>query len=337
MKTRILGKSNLKVSSIGMGCWAIGGPFYHKGGHIIAYGHVNDKDSLSAIEKGLELGVTIFDTANVYGLGRSETILGKALKGKREDVVIATKFGTTFDFNSGDPDVPGRIVGRDHSPEGIRKACDESLKRLQTNYIDFYQIHSGNMSAEEASIVVNTLEELVEEGKIRYYGWSTDDPERARLISQGKHCTGMQFRINFTQTNQKMFELIDELNFGGLIKGPLAGGIFTGKYNAESKLPKEHGLSRVDFSDERYVILNNKLDQIKELMTNDGRTLPQGALGYVLAQHERIIPIPGFKTAKQVEENVRTIELGPLSKKLVQQIDDLFSEFRKDHSEIQRG
>jgi aryl-alcohol dehydrogenase-like predicted oxidoreductase len=334
MKTRILGKTNLKVNSIGMGCWAIGGPFYHRGGKIISYGQVKDDESLKALEKGIELGVNLFDTANNYGGGRSEKVLGMALKGRREDFVIATKFGTTWDFDSGDPEVPQRLTGRDHTPEGIRKACETSLENLQTNYIDFYQVHSGNMTTEEAAKVVETLEELVSEGKIRYYGWSTDHPERGAMLAHGKHFAGMQFRLNIIHSNDKMLEFLDKVNGFGLIKNPLSGGLLTGKYKDDSTVPRDHNWHGRDFTEGRIGETRIILEKLRELVKNDGRTLVQASLGYILAKHNSLIPIPGFKTVKQAKENSKVIEQGPLSSKLVSQIDKLFAEIHMDQSQV---
>ncbi|NHJ40063.1 MAG: aldo/keto reductase [Asgard group archaeon] len=335
MKTRILGKTNLKVNSIGMGCWAIGGPFYHRGGHIISYGQVKDEESKKALEQGIELGVNLFDTANAYGGGRSEKILGEVLKGIREDFVIATKFGTVWDFNSGDSEVPMRLIGRDITPEGIRKACNISLANLQTDYIDFYQVHSGNMTKEEAVSVVDTLEGLVSEGKINYYGWSTDFPDRGALLAHGNHCAGMQFRLNIIHSNIEMLKFLDKHNYFGLIKNPLSGGLLTGKYKDDSTVPRDHNWHGKDFTEGRIGQTRSVLEELRELLENDGRTLVQASLGYILAKHDRLIPIPGFKTVKQAEENSKAIELGPLSNKLVMQIDKLFAEVHIDQSEIE--
>ena len=167
MQYRNLGKSITKVSSIGLGCFPIGGLFYHDG-KIHSHGHVDEKDALEAIGKGLELGINIFDTSDVYGCGRSERILGKALKGRnREEVVIATKFGSVWNLKSGDPKAPCLSTGeKDISPAYIRKACNESLKRLQTDYIDIYQLHWSSMDSQKIAGVQVVLDELVDEGLI---------------------------------------------------------------------------------------------------------------------------------------------------------------------------
>ena len=333
MEKRKLGKSNIKVSPMGLGCFPIGGTFYHDG-KVHSYGHVPEKDAIDAIEKGIELGITILDSADVYGCGRSEEIIGKALKGRREDFVIATKFGSVFDFKSQDPKFPCRSTGEKNiTPEYIRKACDDSLKRLQTNYIDIYQLHWSSLDDnEKAQGVKNTLEELVDEGKILSYGWSTDSPRRAKIFADGKNCSSVQFTINLTRYNYELLKLLDEFNLGGLIRSPLGMGILTGKYNSNSDSPTNHYLSRVDFKDERMGYLFSKIEEAKSLLTNDGRTLAQGALGYIWAQHKNIVPIPGFRNSEQVEENAEAMVFGPLSNKIVTQIDELFNEMRTDMS-----
>ncbi len=311
---RSLGK--MKVSAMGMGCWAIGGPFLHPSGKVLAYGKVDDKESIKAVRKGIELGVTLFDTSNVYGCGRSEKVLGKALKGYRDDVHIATKFASVFDKKSGNPDIPCQISGNDVTSEGIKKACDASLARLQTDYIDLYQLHDGDMEPEKVPRVVSVLDELVDEGKIRSFGWSTDDPERAALFAEHSNCSAVQFRHNIFSHNYTMIETVIETHgVSGLIKGPLGYGFLTGKYTEDSAVPDDHMWHDANFREERMKKQIELLDAIKLVLTSDGRTLAQAALGWIWAEHERLIPIPGFKNIAQVTENAGALELGPLSQK----------------------
>ncbi len=168
MLTRQLGRSGIQVSAMGLGCWAIGGPFW-RDGQSHGWGQVDDDESIRAIHRALDLGVTFFDTADVYGCGHSERLLRRALAGRRDQVVIATKFGRVFDEQT------RHILADDASPAYIRQACEASLRRLNTDYIDLYQLHLGDYDLAQAGIVRDTLEELVAAGKIRYYGWSTDD------------------------------------------------------------------------------------------------------------------------------------------------------------------
>ena len=155
-----------------MGCWAIGGPMWMDG-KVDGWGHVDDAESQRAILRALDLGITFFDTADAYGTGHSERILGQALQGHRHKVVIATKFGYTYD------EARRHITGTDVSPAYIRRACEASLKRLQTDTIDLYQLHCG-ATPDEVAGIVEGLERLRTAGKIRAYAWSTDDPHTSR-------------------------------------------------------------------------------------------------------------------------------------------------------------
>ena len=158
MERRTLGRSGIKVSAIGIGCWAIGGP-YTNDGRPVGWGNVDDAESIRAIQRALDLGVNFIDTANVYGCGHSERVVGKAIRDRRDEVVIATKFGYTFDEDA-------RIcTGSCGDPEYIRSACDASLKRLGTDHIDLYQFHIGRH--DDGAAVREVLEGLVKAGKIR--------------------------------------------------------------------------------------------------------------------------------------------------------------------------
>src|SRR5262245_47256284 len=187
--TRKLGRSGIEISPMGLGCWAIGGPFW-TGTTPHGWGEVDDEESIRAVHAGLELGINFYDTANVYGAGHSERVLARAFEGRRSQVVIATKFGNFFDEST------RQITGSSAAPDDIRHACEDSLRRLNTDYIDLYQLHLGGYDVERAPEVRQTLESLVTAGKIRWYGWSTDDPERARIFAEGPHCAAIQQQIN---------------------------------------------------------------------------------------------------------------------------------------------
>ena len=323
---RKFGKSNKEVSGLGMGCFALGGPFTNKQGMTYAYGKVDDKESIRTIHKALEFGINVFDTADVYGLGHSEEILGQALKGRREEVIIATKFGSVFD--------PEKRIsgGKNVSPEYIHKAVDASLGRLQTDYIDIYQLHNSGQDPKRALGVRDTLEELVEMNKIRYYGWSTDDPYRVEEFAKGNHCIAIQYILSLTRYNTQIARICEENDLVGLIRSPFASGTFTGKYTKDTKRDSDHMLADRDFGTEQYQQTFQKLDEIKELLKNDDRTLVQGILGYIWAKNDRVIPIPGAKTVDQITENAKSLEQGPISQKLMQEIDSIFSELQNDFS-----
>jgi aryl-alcohol dehydrogenase-like predicted oxidoreductase len=317
--TRTLGRSGIEVSGLGLGCWAIGGPFVTPDGTPVGWGKIDDAESIRAIHRALALGVTFWDTANVYGTGHSERVLGIALEGRRDEVVIATKFGRVF------RDGAGQYVGTDLSPAHIRKSCEYSLVRLATDHIDLYQLHIGDAGLDQAVEIRETLEDLVKEGKIRFYAWSTDDPERARLFAQGPHCTAVQFQLNLFERSDAMLALLEEYDLAGVIRGPLAKGLLTGKFDANSKLPDNDVRRNWDFKQGAQAEQIARLDRLRAVLTQDGRSLPQAALGWLWAASDRVIPIPGFKSVQQVEDNAGALKFGPLTPQQMKDIDALLS------------
>jgi len=319
--TRKLGRSDIEISAFGMGCWAIGGPFW-SGETAQGWGEVDDEESIRAIHRAMELGITFFDTANVYGAGHSERVLARAFAGQRTKVVIATKFNAVFDEST------RQVTGADSSPEGIRKACEDSLWRLETDYIDLYQFHDNGFPPEKAQPVRDTLEELVKEGKIRAYGWSTDFPKNAEFFARGEKCTSIQLQLNVFESNPEVLAICEKYDLAAINRGPLAMGLLTGKYTAETKPSADdvrgvqspewmkyfkNGMPNPEFLKQR--------DAVQEILTSDGRTLAQGALAWLWARSPKTIPIPGFRTVAQVEENCRAMEFGPLNAAHMHEID----------------
>jgi aryl-alcohol dehydrogenase-like predicted oxidoreductase len=320
---RELGQSGIEVSAMGMGCWAIGGPFWN-GETPLGWGRVDDDESIRALRRAMELGVTFFDTADVYGAGHSERVLAQAFRGRRQDVVIATKFSNLFDEET------RQVTGSSAEPAYIRRACEASLRRLNTDYIDLYQFHDNGYPAEEAIPVRKTLEELVQEGKIRAYGWSTDFPDRAKVFAQGENCVSIQFQENVLDDNAALIDLCEEHKLAAINRGPLAMGLLTGKYKPDTQPSSDdvRGESSPDWMEyfedgkpsEAWL---SKMEAVREILTSGGRTLPQGALAWLWARSDRTIPIPGFRTVEQVEENVGALEFGPLSESHMAEIESL--------------
>lgn len=323
---RMLGKSQLPISAMGLGCWAIGGPFW-SGENAVGWGQIDDQESIRAVQGALSLGVSFFDTADVYGGGHSEEVLGQALKDyPRDSFVLASKFSNTFDAEK------KQITGNDASPAYIRRACDASLERLQTDYIDLYQFHNGGYDKDRAVEVRETLEELVAAGKIRYYGWSTDDPERAAIFAQGPHCTAIQHQLNVFNNAAAMVELCESLQLASINRGPLAMGLLSGKYSAASELPTDDVRGQQAPAWMRFFQDGKplpewlgKLDAVRDILQTDGRTLVQGALAWIWGRSDSTIPIPGFKTVQQVEENAKAMEFGPLAKSEMKEIERILS------------
>jgi aryl-alcohol dehydrogenase-like predicted oxidoreductase len=329
MLKRTLGRSKLEVSALGMGCWAIGGPWTWdqpgKDPYPAGWGDTDDDESIRAVHAAMDMGVNFFDTAANYGAGHSEVILGRALKGKRDKVVIATKFGHIVNEEKkvvyGDPDL---II------KNVRTDVENSLRRLQTETIDIYQLHAGDYDPKLALELQVVLEELESAGKIRWYGWSTDVVESAREFAgaeSAKHCASIQFRLNAIFDNAEMRKVCAEFNLAGINKDPLNKGILTGKFNSSSSFPDNDIRSSADFSDPEIINRLKLVDELRDILTSGGRTMAQGALAYIWGLDERMIPIPGFKSVKQVQDNAGAMEFGPLTNAQVKEVQDVVGKY----------
>ncbi|MGW3350200.1 aldo/keto reductase [Nonomuraea rubra] len=322
MTVRQLGRSGIQVSAIGFGAWAIGGPFT-SGGKPAGWGEVDDHESIAAVRRALELGITFFDTADVYGTGHSERVLSRALAGRRDEVVIATKFGNVFDAGT------RTVTGRDLSPGYVRRACQASLERLGTDRIDLYQLHIGDAPLEQVDDLVATLEGLVDDGLIRAYGWSTDDPERAAAFAKGPHCAAVQHELSVLRDAPAMVAVCETHELASVNRGPLAMGLLSGKYGPESRLP----MNDVRGDSPAWMTLFRDgrpapeflamMEAVRDILTSGGRTLAQGALGWLLGRSERTVPIPGIRTVAQAEENAGALRHGALSASELAQIGEL--------------
>ncbi|MEU9963752.1 aldo/keto reductase [Streptomyces malaysiensis] len=311
---RTLGRSGIEVSALGFGCWAIGGEWRSADGEPLGWGRVDDDESVRAIRRALDLGVTFFDTADVYGTGHSERILGRALGKHRAEVVVATKWGNLFDERT-------RIRhGQDDSPDHVRRALTASLRRLDTDHVDLYQLHISDVAPERAARLRDICEELVREGLIRAYAWSTDDPARAAVFAEGPHCTAVQHRLNVLQDAHELLVLCAESDLASINRSPLAMGLLTGKHTAGRSLENGDirnappawlpGFIADAGADPAWL---RRVDALRDILTSEGRTLAQGALAWIWARSPRTIPIPGFRTVLQAEENAGAIAKGPLT------------------------
>ena len=302
-------RTGVKVSALGLGCWAIGGP-YTSGGRSAGWGEVDDDESIRAIRRAVDLGVTLFDTADVYGCGHSERVLGRALAGRRDDAVIVTKVGNLFDEAS------RTAAGKDVSPAYLRRACDASLRRLDTDRIDVYLIHDGFAGPEDVPAVVDVLEELVAAGKLRWYGSSVSDPAIVRAMADGPHMVAVEHELNVLRGELDALDVAEDLGLGSLNRTPLAMGLLSGRYRPDAR-PADDDVRRTmpwwdffhDGAMERWL---ERIAGVRAELTADGRSLVQGALGWIWARSPATLPLPGFRTVAQVEENVGAAQHGPL-------------------------
>ncbi len=323
--TRTLGRSGIEVSALGLGCWAVGGPWTFNGSPA-GWSGVDDAESLRAIHRAFELGATFFDTAANYGAGHSERLLAQAFKGRRDKVVIATKFGYHVDEATkavifyDDKEEESNVASR------LRADVEASLKRLGTDYIDLYQLHVWGLVIERALEVRDILEDLVKQGKIRAYGWSTDRVDAVKAFSTSPNCSTAQQQLSVLDGNMELLALCEEMNLASINRGPLGMGLLTGKFLPNSTFANDdvrhHAAWHPGFKDGKPTQeWLDKLASIREVLTSGGRTLSQGALAWIWARSPKTIPIPGFKTVTQVEENCKAMEFGPLDTNQMAEID----------------
>lgn len=318
MSTTIRLWDGTEVPRIGIGCWAIGGPFFMDG-RADGWGEVDDAESVRALRLAHELGARLFDTSDAYGTGHSEEVLGEAFAG-HTDVVIATKFGFTHDRATRE------LTGVDITPQYMEQALAGSLTRLRRQRIDLYQIHIGDVPDDAADALGEALERRAEAGDIAAWGWSTDDTFRVKRMVKFPHFKAVQQQLSVFYDVPEMLAFTEEQALSNLNRSPLGMGFLTGKYDAGTQLPPDdvraagHSWVR-DFKDGRPTPeALAKLAAIREILTADGRTLPQGALGWNLARSPIAIPLPGFKTEAQVRDNLGALEKGPLRAEQMEEV-----------------
>lgn len=309
MKYRDFGNTGIKVSEIGFGCWAIGG-----NNHGNSYGPTTDKSSTDAINKALELGLNFFDTADVYGWGHSEELLGKALRGKRDRVVIATKVGADFYQGTG---------FQTFTPDYIRFALEKSLTRLNTDYIDVYQLHNPPMKLISKEETYATLRELKKEGKIRAFGVSVFTPiEGITAINVGQpDCVQITYNIFSCRPEEQLLPRAYETGCAIIAREPLANGFLTGKYDTAPKFAA--GDFRKHWPMEYVQARSDATRELSFLKKNGQQSMAQAALKYPLMAQAVSTVIVGLKDVDMVEENLAASDAGPLSAEEVKQIHEL--------------
>jgi aryl-alcohol dehydrogenase-like predicted oxidoreductase len=308
-----------------MGCWAIGGP-WQSGGAQVGWGVVDDAESTRAIHAALDLGANFFDTAAGYGAGHSERILGAALQGRRDQVVIATKFGQEVDEAAkrvvayGETEEDGDVAGH------VRANLENSLRRLGTDHIDVYLLHVWGLKLDRALATRDVLEELVAEGKVRTYGWSTDRPDAVEAFSTSPGCGVVEQELNVLTGSAEVLAVAERLNLASINRAPLGMGVLTGKITPETRFADNDIRSNVEWfggikdgrASQAWL---DALGSIREILTSDGRTLAQGALAWIWGRSPNTVPIPGFRTVAQVEENAKAMKFGPLTPTQMAEVD----------------
>jgi aryl-alcohol dehydrogenase-like predicted oxidoreductase len=290
MQYRPLGKSDVRVSAVGTGCWAIGGDLW---------GPVDDNESVAAIQRSLDLGISFIDTADVYGFGHSEEITGKALKGRREKAVLATKVGQRWDDT-------GR-VWQDSSRGYVLQACDASLRRLQVDVIDLYQVHWPDRQTPFGE-TMTALNELQQAGKIRHIGVSNFSVPQMRECLQHASIVSLQPPYSMFQRGIEadILPFCQENGIGVVVYGPLYRGLLTGKFRKEVEFP-ENDLRRNDpqFHGEQLKRNNALIEQLRPIADGHGVTLANLAARWCIEHPAVTVAICGAKRPSQVEENAR--------------------------------
>ncbi len=320
--TRDWGRSGITTSALGMGCWAIGGEWQDGDGHALGWGRTDDDESIAAVRRAIDRGVTFFDTADVYGAGHSEEVLGRAIARHRSALVIASKWGNTFD------PVTRTMTGSDSSPEYVRSALVASLRRLGTDHLDLYQLHLSEASIEEGERLRDACEALVGEGLIRAYAWSTDDAERAAVFAAGSHCAAVQHECSVLHDAPDLLALCAEQDIASINRSPLAMGLLGGRYRtgrvgSGDIRANPPAWLRWFVDGEASPEWIARAEAIREVLTSGGRTPAQGALAWLWARSPRTVPIPGVRTVAQAEENAGAMDHGPLTADQLAEVDTL--------------
>ncbi len=301
MQYRELGRTGWQVSAISLGCWGIGGQ----------WGPVEEDTALAVLRRAFELGVNLYDTADAYGLGRSEELVGQAFaKSDRESIFIATKVGNW-----------ARRLDHPLSyaiPEHITLCCDASLHRLKTDYIDLYQCHIGGL--EEPSVFLEAFEKLKQGGKIRAYGISTDSIAALKRFDRDGTCETLQLAYNVIGrgAETELFPYCREKRIGTLIRNPLGMGVLAGKFSPETRFDDVRSGWNEGKGRENFLRNLEKVESLRFLQ-GDNRTLAQAALQWILTNPDVSCAIPGAKNLDQLEANIRAADT-QLTPEEVQQI-----------------
>ena len=296
------------IPALGMGCWAIGGP-WTAGGAPAGWGQVDDAESIRAIHAAVEAGIRFFDTAQTYGAGHSESVLGQALR-DRPDVCIATKVGYAID------PAKRELTGADATPAAIIASLEASLRRLGRDKVDLVLLHLNALDIPTAETVFAALSTLRDAGKVGAFGWSTDFPDRAQAYAAMPGMVAIEHAMNVFFRADALIPVIEAHGLLSINRSPLAMGVLGGapRVFATNDL-RSRTVSWMDYYKDGAIAPDyaTRLNAVRDLLQTDGRTLSQGAIAWLWARSAQTLPIPGFRTVQQVTDLAGALEKGALS------------------------
>jgi len=317
MKYRQLGSTGISVSAVGFGVWTVSTGWWDTG----------DEDAgVRLLRRAYDAGITLFDTADTYGNGKGETMLARALKDVRDEIVIATKFGYDF-YHHGGERRGQQELPQDFSPAFVRFALEESLKRLETDYIDLYQMHNPRLWAVDSDELFATLEQLKREGKVRAYGVALGPAigwrDEGLAAMEKRDIGGLQTIYNLLEQDpgRAFFPLAREREVGVLVRVPHSSGLLEGKYTAETTFaPSDHRSHRPR---EWLTEGLKKLERL-DFLTEDGRTIGQAAIQFVLAEQSVASVLPNIYDADQLQEFAAAADTPALTAEELARIGELY-------------
>jgi len=309
IEKRILGKSGIEITKIGLGLWAIGGD---------EWGEVDDRESLDLIDAALDMGITFFDTADVYGTGHSEKFLGRAMKGRRDKFIVATKIGwLEFDHEN--------QVSQYDTVEKLVAGVESNLKRLDTDYVDLIQCHI-DFREPNMEVFVEGFQKLQAQGKVRAYGVSTSDFDYLQAFNADNQTATLQidYSILNRTPEKEIFPYTMANDIGVLVRGPLAMGILTGKFSKDTTFEEGDFRQRwIENEDEYQTFLNDlaKAEKLKALA--NGRSMAQLAIQFTMQHPAVTVAIPGAKRVSQLRENLEAALMPALTDEEMALIDSV--------------